>query len=149
MCLVDNVIHHKSFISMRNAAATSIVSGYGIKPVCVDGHQVATVLKFAVKNNSPLHAAYWAAFGMHVFGDRPRLVLEEQNVCKNKAHIRLYCLAKAGSGEDLMSIYRQAQVLIREYEITELKMEPWPDWYQMFIQKRNSWTTESDIKLAF
>lgn len=130
---------------MRNAAATNIKSGYGIKPVCVDHTVVATVLKFAVKNNSPLHAAYCTAFGMHIFGDRPRLVLHEEDVCKNKAHIRLYCLAKAGSGEDLMAIYRQAQILFREYEISELKMQPWPEWYQMFIHRLNSWDTQSNM----
>jgi hypothetical protein len=116
----------------NNHVATSIVSGYGIKPVQVDGVTVATVLKFAVKKNSLLHRAYWAAFSMHDFGTRPKLYLQEQDVCKNKSNIRLYCLAKSGQDSELMGIYRQAQILVREAEIAEFKNQDMPDWYYKF-----------------
>jgi hypothetical protein len=116
----------------KNHGAISMVSGYGIKPVQVDGVTVATVLKFAVKKNSLLHRAYWAAFGMHDFGTRPKLYLQEQDVCKNKSNIRLYCLAKSGQDSELMGIYRQAQILVREAEIAEFKNQDMPAWYYMF-----------------
>jgi hypothetical protein len=86
---------------------------------------------------------------MHAFGDRPRLVLHEEDVCKNKAHVRLYCLAKDGSGGDLMAIYRQAQILFREFEIAALKMQPWPTWYQMFLDHQKPWATEETDDLPF
>jgi hypothetical protein len=35
--------------------------------------------------------------------------------------------------------------LFREYEISELKMQPWPEWYQMFIHRLNSWDTQSNM----
>jgi hypothetical protein len=120
---------------MRNATTTSIVSSYGIKSVCVDGQDLATVLKFAVKRNSPLHAAYWAAFSMHDFQDRVRLVLQEQDVCKNRAHMRLYCMARTGQGMDLRALYTEAQVLVREFEISQLKGQEWPEWYSMFMER--------------
>jgi hypothetical protein len=120
---------------MRNATTTSIVSSYGIKPVVVDGRELATVLKFAVRRNSPLHAAYWAAFSMHDFQDRIRLVLQEQDVCKNRAHMRLYCMAMPGQGMDLRALYTEAQVLVREFEISQLKGQEWPEWYSMFMER--------------
>ena len=120
----------------NKASAISIVSGYGIKPVQVDGFTVAEILKFAVKKDSILHAAYWTAFNRHDFNDRPRLYLSEQDVCKNRSHIRLYCMAKSGQGFELMDIYREAQILVREAEIANLKGQDYPDWFWQF-KKRN------------
>lgn len=116
----------------NNHGAISVKSGYGIKPVQVDGVTVATILKFAVKKDSLLHIAYWAAFSMHDFGDRPKLYLLEQDVCKNRSNIRLYCFAKSGQELDLSAIYRQAQILVREAEIAGFKNEDMPAWYYMF-----------------
>jgi hypothetical protein len=117
--------------------AISINSNYGIKPVQVDGVTVATILKFAVKRNSLLHIAYWAAFWMHDFGSRPRLTLYEQDVCKNKSNIRLYCMALSGQQLDLSQIYRRAQVLVREAEIAELQGQMAPEWVSMFWELKN------------
>lgn len=112
---------------------TSVRSGYGIKSVEVDGITVATVLKFAVRKNDLLHIAYWAAFQMHDYNNRPGLYLHEQyHVCKKQSHVRLYCLAKSGQELDLMSIYKEAQVLVREAEIAQFQGKPMPEWYNMF-----------------
>lgn len=114
-----------------------VQSQYGIKPVIVDSMIVATVLKFAVKKNSLLHIAYWAAFWMHDFGSRPRLTLYEQHVCKNKSNIRLYCMAMAGQQLDLSQIYRRAQVLVREAEIAQFQGQQQPEWVSMYWELKN------------
>lgn len=119
----------------NKASAISIVSGYGIKPVEVDGITVATVLKFAVKKNGLLHAAYWAAFDRYDFKDRPKLYLHEQEKCKNKSHIRLYCIAKSGQEWELRNLYTKAQILVREAEIAEFKGEGHPEWYIEFLNR--------------
>jgi hypothetical protein len=117
----------------NKASATSIRSGYGIKPVEVDGVTVATVLKFAVRKNDLLHIAYWAAFQMHDYNNRPGLYLHEQHhVCKKQSLVRLYCLAKSGQELDLMSIYKEAQVFVREAEIAQFQGKPMPWWYNLF-----------------
>lgn len=121
----------------NNHGAISVKSGYGIKPVQVDGVTVATVLKFAVKKNSLLHMAYWTAFWMHDFKDRPRLNLVEQDVCKNRFNIRLYCMAKSGQELDLSAIYKQAQVLVREAEIAQFNGEQMPEWVSMYWDVRH------------
>jgi hypothetical protein len=121
----------------NKASAISIRSGYGIKPVEVDGITVATVLKFAVKKDSMLHAAYWTAFDMYDFKDSPKLYLQEQyDVCKNKSHVRLYCMAKSGQEWQLRDLYTKAQVLVREVEIAEFKGETYPEWYTKFLTRR-------------
>lgn len=127
--------------------AISVNSGYGIKPVQVDGVTVATVLKFAVKKDSLLHIAYWTAFWMHDFGGRPKLTLHEQNVCKNKSNIRLYCMAKSGQELDLSAIYRRAQILVREAEIADLQMQPRPEWVSMYweLRKAVSWNDADEL----
>lgn len=127
--------------------AISVNSGYGIKPVQVDGVTVATVLKFAVKKNSLLHIAYWAAFWMHDFGDRSKLTLLEQDVCKNKSNIRLYCMAKSGQELDLSAIYRKAQILVREAEIAQFQMQDRPAWVDMYweLRKAESWNDADEL----
>ncbi|NDD82946.1 hypothetical protein EB118_12765 [bacterium] len=119
----------------KNHVATSFKSGYGIKPVQIDGVTVATVLKFAVKRHSLLHIAYWAAFDMHDFNGRPKLYLEQQEVCKNRSSIRLYCMAQFGQHLDLWAIYRRAQILVREAEIAELQGQPSPEWVNTYWEK--------------
>lgn len=117
----------------NKASAISIRSGYGIKPVEVDGITVATVLKFAVRKNDLLHIAYWAAFQMHDYNNRPRLCLHEQHdACKNQFHVRLYCMAKSGQELDLWSIYKEAQVFVKEAEIAQFQGKPMPEWYNTF-----------------
>lgn len=129
--------------------AISVFSGYGIKPVQVDGITVATVLKFAVKKDSLLHMAYWTAFWMHDFNGRAQLRLQEQDVCKNKSNIRLYCIAKAGQELDLSAIYRRAQVLVREAEIANLQMAAPPEWVSMYWEvkgpKTESWNDDNEL----
>jgi hypothetical protein len=126
-----------------------MVSGYGIKPVQVDGVTLATVLKFAVKKNSLLHMAYWAAFNMHDFNGRPKLYLQEQDVCKNKSNIRLYCMAQSSQGLDLWAIYDRAQILVREAEIANLKREASPEWVDMFWNSRERFVRFIDDELPF
>jgi hypothetical protein len=133
----------------NKASAISIVSGYGIKPVQVDGVTLATVLKFAVKKNSLLHMAYWAAFNMHDFNGRPKLYLQEQDVCKNKSNIRLYCMAQSSQGLDLWAIYDRAQILVREAEIANLKREASPEWVDMFWNSRERFVRFIDDELPF
>jgi len=116
----------------KNHEAISIRSGYGIKPVQVDGKTVATILKFAVKKDSLLHMAYWTAFWMHDFNGRPMLHLIEQDVCKNKSNIGLYCMALVGQQMDLSAIYRKAQILVREAEIAQLQGQLAPEWVTMY-----------------
>jgi hypothetical protein len=126
-----------------------MVSGYGIKPVQVDGVTLATVLKFAVKKNSLLHMAYWAAFNMHDFNGRPTLYLHEQDVCKNKSNIRLYCMAKSGQELDLRTIYRRAQILVREAEIADFRGDARPEWVDMFWNSREQFVRFIDDELPF
>lgn len=133
----------------KNHGAISMVSGYGIKPVQVDGVTLATVLKFAVKKNSLLHMAYWAAFNMHDFNGRPKLYLQEQDVCKNKSNIRLYCMAQSSQGLDLWAIYDRAQILVREAEIANLKREASPEWVDMFWNSRERFVRFIDDELPF
>jgi hypothetical protein len=98
-----------------NSIATSIVSGYGIKPVVVDGQVLATVLKLQVKRNSFLHTAY-----KEVFQKAMKPLFEDASVCKDSSMIRLYYMEK-GAGSDLLRLYREAQVRVRELEIAQLK----------------------------
>ena len=134
----------------NKASAISIVSGYGIKPVQVDGITVATVLKFAVRKYDLLHIAYWAAFQMHDYNNRPGLYLHEQyHVCKKQSHVRLYCLAKSGQELDLMSIYKEAQVLVREAEIAQFQGKPMPEWYNMFWDREQFGFDQASLDLPF
>jgi hypothetical protein len=126
-----------------------MVSGYGIKPVQVDGVTLATVLKFAVKKNSLLHMAYWAAFNMHDFNGRPKLYLHEQDVCKNKSNIRLYCMAKSNQELDLWAIYKRAQILVREAEIADIRGNARPEWVDMFWASREQFVRFIDDELPF
>ena len=126
-----------------------MVSGYGIKPVQVDGVTLATVLKFAVKKNSLLHMAYWAAFNMHDFNGRPKLYLQEQDVCKNKSNIRLYCMAQSSQGLDLWAIYDRAQILVREAEIADFRGNARPEWVDMFWASREQFVRFIDDELPF
>jgi hypothetical protein len=94
--------------------------------------------------------AYWAAFNMHDFKDRPRLFLWEQDVCKKRSNIRLYCMALSGQDLDLWAIYRRAQVLVREAEITNLQCQPDPEWVKMYWETKhpiyqNNNMTEDDL----
>ena len=123
-----------SFISVRQTHTQDVVSSFGLKTISIDGQVIATTLKIQVKWNSPLHAAYWAAFYMHDFGDRPQLALVEQSARKIGL-IRLYCLSQGQAHTDLLAIYTQAQILVREYEISKLKREVAPMWYEMFLDK--------------
>lgn len=120
-----------------------VQSQYGIKPVIVDSTIVATVLKFAVKKGSLLHIAYWTAFWMHDFGNRPRLSLVEQNGCKNKSNIRLYCMALSGQDMDLSQIYKRAQILVREAEIAQLQGQEQPEWVSMYWELNRPMTLPS------
>ena len=129
---------------MTSAFSTDVKSQFGLRSITVDGQFLAGTLKLQVKWNSPLHAAYWAAFNMHNFADRPGLALLEQLCCKKADMVRLYCLAKGQQYADLYAIYTQAQIFIREYEITQLRRHPEPTWYEMFLDKIGYETSVAD-----
>jgi hypothetical protein len=44
-------------------------------------------------------------------------------------------MAMPGQGMDLRALYTQAQVLVREFEISQLKGQEWPEWYSMFMER--------------